>query len=88
MTNAIAGSCTSMSMNADNSLHLNVNIGFTVNGTATNDSTSLDVAPPTTLTAALFNLKIQDAVKTYVNSTYGTSFLDADVILLGGVVSV
>lgn len=74
--------------NDDGTLDVHTNMGFVSGGTATNYSSVINISQPNPLTSVLFNTNIQTAAKNYTNTTYGTSYIAADVILLGGVTSV
>ena len=74
--------------NDDGTVSTFVSVGFVQSGTATNYGTTFNLTIPGTLTAALFNLAIQQAISNYNDTTYGTSTSATDVILAGGVTSV
>ena len=48
---------------------------------------NLMVTQPSTITALLFEEAIADALKNFFNSTFGTSFVRSDVILVDGAVT-
>lgn len=74
--------------NDDGTVSTFVSVGFVQSGTATNYGTTFNITIPGILTAAAFNLAVQQAISNYNDATYGTSTNATDVILAGGVVSV
>ena len=65
-------------------LQFTTNFGFYLNGTVTDNTVNLNVILPGTISVLLLNQAIADALVSYVNSTYGTSFVRVDVELSGG----
>jgi hypothetical protein len=74
--------------NDDGTVHTFVSVGFVQSGTATNYGVGFDLDIPNILTAAIFNLAIQQAISDYNDSTYSTSTNATDVILSGAVVAI
>lgn len=65
-------------------ISVGVSFGFPSTPDPTNDYVALDVTPPGTLTELLWDQAIADALVTYVNNTYSTSFVRTDVTWMSG----
>lgn len=67
--------------------NIGLRLHFNDGGTIQNVSSTVQVAPPSTVSDLTLNGRIRTAISNYVDSTFGTSTLATDVLMVTGSVA-